>query len=377
MPKEASIFGLGLSAIPMLGGSLSGHFDPVNGLSPRESAYALDPFSIGGSVAGPLGMMLAKNPMPALRSFFGEAIRTRSFPTSKLGLKKFFAKALLASAAGSAIGTAAGRIEQDRMFGKKAWEWSDVGDAAKSVVNGAGAVAKAAPGIIYDWTIGSGVDAVRDIGSAGKMLFQGDLAGAGARSMSALGNAALFGTNFLGPLAWGGRLGGAALKGIGRGVKGLQAAKAISVGDKIVDTGKAVRVAAGMPRHVVKNNALGYITGHRQILKTTPAKTWGGKALNLGKGIVNNAAPIGGGIGLSVGGELAYANTRGGKMEQMLDSSLLPKYIGDTLPEQIKNLSRAEQLKVYDRLEEMGVPGNVLGDWAQAKPAVTPTPPIG
>lgn len=352
--KQADLLGLGLSAIPVIGGALSGAVNPINGLSSRESAYGLDPYSIAGSVAAPIGLLLAKNPKPFLKQFFRKAIQTKSIPLADPILKRFLTKALVASSLGSATGAAIGRLSLDRSFNKRAIE---IYKEAFSLGDAAGSTGK----FLYDWFIDPGVQAVKDVGSAGKMLFQGDVAGAGARGMSALGNGLLFGATFIPGVGWGGKAAGGLLKGLGAGAKALKLTEA---GAGLARAGKAVNVFSHLPARALRSTPMGYLTGTRSIMPVTKATTWAGRAINAGKHVINTS-PFIGGAGLTVGGDLLYNKTRGGKMEQMVQSGMLPDYLGSDLAEQISGLSRPDQIRVYDKLERLGVPGKILGDWAQ------------
>lgn len=377
--KQSGIIDLGLSTIPFVGGPASGMWTPAKGLSPVETSNALYPYAVAGSVAGPLGYLITRNPKriaqigaPALKNALTQLIKNRTLTMSGAGpnVGSALLKILLAAGAGSAAAVNMGRWDINKNMGKTSFEQGLDKEAfeLKDVANTAGKVVKSIPGVLYDWIINPGVQAVKDVGSSANMLWHGDVAGGATRAMSALGNGILFGSNLI---PWVGPEIGAALgagaKGIGLAAKALGAANA---GSKMTRAGTMIARYGKYPMMWARNLpfGLGSLVGANNIFKAGPAKTLGGKVLNQIK-LVGNTIPtqLASG-GLAIGSNVLYDKTRGGKLEQMMNSGALSNYLGKDLVNQISGLSRGDQLKVYDKLESLGVPGQILGDWAQPGP---------
>lgn len=232
------------------------------------------------------------------------------------------------------------------------------------VASGIGTVAKAAPSILYDILVRPPVNAVKDTGRAIQLADAGDLSGAGWKGLSALGNTALTAMNFVPFVGWAGR---GLAAGAMWGSAALRGAEAVNAASKLERAGSLAGSVMNAPNEFVKGvKGLNIISGHKKILPNpvTGSNAFVRGAKGFGRGLVN-ATPALGAYGTVGAAGLGFEGTRSGKMDAMLDSDLLQKYIGNKLPQEIGNLSQRDKLTVFEKLEQMGLPKKILGDWAQ------------
>lgn len=385
MNKESGIVSTTLSAIPFLGGALSGGIKPLNGESHSDSEQMLNRFSMAGSLAGPAGVIIGKS--HDITDGLKHLITTGKMPLNKANIKSFLLQSLIASGLGSAAGTGIGRAMENKHFEGK--YGSDKSADFNSFLGGVGQTAGALGRGVSDWgrtmatnpwegtkqlgglagTVAKGllvdpaVNAYHDFGDAGKLLAAGDYRAAGGKTLSGLGSAGWEALNFIPGLGLGGKIlgGGAELL-----AGGARLAKATEAADGISSVGKAVSGAMNAPMNYVKDTpVLRHVLGREKLFDTTPAALApGGQSFlenalritgNVLKSVGNDAPQFGAFGGAQALGRNLYNGSPNGSVDALIESPTLNKYLGDSYHNQVANLNPRQKMYLYGKLKSLGL----------------------
>jgi len=370
MTKQSDFIGSGLSAIPMMGGALSGSWSPMNGESSMESENKLKPYSIGGTAAGPIAHLIGRS--SSVKNGLKRMFLEGKAPTTKAGLKGFLLQSLLAASAGSAAGTAIGRDFETKHFAGKYGEekiadhgimsmlgsgvkniGSSIGNFGSEVVNDPWQAVKDTGSLVGDgakmWFVDPFLNAGQEAKNSMGLLASGDYQGGAGKLVSAAGDAAFGIANFI-PGA--GVLG----KGLGLGAKAIGAGARLMnldrAGEGIEAAGRVAKGVLNMPKDYVNNTpGIGHIIGEHKLVPPNAADG----AFTRGIKHVGNYAPnIIATQGLNIAGDHMYDTSDSGRMDQIAQSPVLNKYFGDSFSNQVQGLSPADKLNVYRKLKDNG-----------------------
>ena len=370
MAKQSSALGTVLSGVPMIGGALSGGFDPMNGLSSMDSENKLKPYSAGGSVAAPIAYALGKS--QSIKNGLKRLFEEGKAPTTAAGLKGFLLKTLLASGVGSAAGTALGRSFETRHFAGKYGSEKVADHGILSAIGGFGknigqSISNYGSEIVHDpyqagkdtagaigtglkwWFVDPFINSAKNFKDSAGLAGAGDMRGAAGKAIQGIGDGAFGLINAVPGAGFVGR-------GLGLGAKalagGARLAGAAEAGRGIEAAGSVAERVLGAPKEWAKSTpGINHLMGYNHIFEKNPAN---GVVMKSLKGMGNMAPNIAATMGISPIGDHIYDTSDSGRMDQIAQSPVLNKYFGNNFSSTVQGLSPMDKLKVYQKLKGSG-----------------------